>query len=127
MEPCFGEEYRMFPCQRSGGETWYPGMLLQEMESEGDMRRFKELYPNVAKEILPWVEDLCDQMEYDGSIMFDVYPDRWMMARLIRQIMAHLKNQSEEIRAQVEVLLYQEMCQRRRRRRNRGSKFQDWT
>ena len=49
----------------------YPQAYLDEMQNERDMKKMKELYPEVAKDVLSVVEDECDQMEYDGSMMFD--------------------------------------------------------
>ena len=51
----------------------YPmqNLYLTEMEYEKDMERMKELYPKEVKTILSYVEDECDKMEYEGSLMFD--------------------------------------------------------
>ena len=53
----------------------YPmqNLYLTEMEYEKDMERMKELYPKEVKTILSYVEDECDKMEYEGSLMFDEY------------------------------------------------------
>ena len=53
--------------------------FMEEMEYERDMERIKELYPQDAKRILKLVEEECDKMEYEGSMMFDEYPDRVML------------------------------------------------
>ena len=45
----------------------YPQAYLDEMQNERDMKKMKELYPEVAKDVLSVVEDECDQMEYDGK------------------------------------------------------------
>lgn len=60
----------------------YPQAYLDEMQNERDMKKMKELYPEVAKDVLSVVEDECDQMEYDGSMMFDEYPDKVMFERI---------------------------------------------
>ena len=56
----------------------YPiqNVYMTEMEYERDMERMKELYPEEAKRIQKLVEEECDKMEYEGSMMFDEYPDR---------------------------------------------------
>ncbi|MCC8103767.1 MAG: hypothetical protein LIP11_16460 [Clostridiales bacterium] len=46
-----------------------------EMLTERDFRMLQSMYPNEAKELLPFVEEECDRMEYEGSAMFDEYPD----------------------------------------------------
>lgn len=66
----------------------YPmqNLYLTEMEYEKDMERMKELYPREVKTILEYVEDECDKMEYEGSLMFDEYPDRLMLERVVDSI-----------------------------------------
>ena len=56
----------------------YPmqNLYLTEMEYEKDMDRMKELYPRDVSRIMDVIEDECDKMEYEGSLMFDEYPDR---------------------------------------------------
>ncbi len=54
----------------------YPmqNLYLTEMEYEKDMDRMKELYPRDVSRIMDVIEDECDKMEYEGSLMFDEYP-----------------------------------------------------
>ena len=62
----------------------YPmqNLYLTEMEYEKDMDRMKELYPKEVGRIAECVEDECDRMEYEGSLMFDEYPDKVMFERI---------------------------------------------
>ena len=66
----------------------YPmqNLYLTEMEYEKDMDRMKELYPKEVGTILEIVEDECDRMEYEGSLMFDEYPDRLMLEMVVDRI-----------------------------------------
>lgn len=66
----------------------YPmqNLYLTEMEYEKDMDRMKELYPKEVAGILEAVEEECDKMEYEGSLMFDEYPDRLMTERIVEKI-----------------------------------------
>ncbi len=59
----------------------YPvqNIYMTELEYERDMERMKELYPEEARQIQKLVEEECDKMEYEGSMMFDEYPDRLML------------------------------------------------
>lgn len=67
----------------------YPmqNLYLTEMEYEKDMERMKELYPREVKQILEYVEEECDKMEYEGSLMFDEYPDRLMLEMVVNRIL----------------------------------------
>ena len=37
-----------------------------------DFEYMKSMYPQTAKKVLPYVEDECDRMEYEGSMMSGV-------------------------------------------------------
>ena len=103
-----------------------------ENEKVRDERKFKELYPAFARKIQPLVEEACDRMEYDGSFMFDEYPDQFMIRRIVKRIYDKLdKSKYEEdgtmqelggrnwIEDFVTMMLLNEMYQRRCRRRDR--------
>ena len=86
----------------------------------------------MARKIQPLVEEACDRMEYDGSFMFDEYPDQLQLRRLSRSIYEKLDKRTyqddvmmQEVTGRnwledfVTVLLLNEMYQRRCRRRDR--------
>ena len=66
-----------------------------EMEYERDMERMKELYPQEAKRIQRLVEEECDKLEYEGSMMFDEYPDRVMLKVICDRIYQNALNAPE--------------------------------
>ena len=68
---------------------FYP-FLPWEDEKTRDQRRFRELYPMLARRIQPLVEKACDMQEYEGSFMFDEYPDQLMIRRVSRSIYERL-------------------------------------
>ena len=75
----------------------YPqNMYMTELEYERDMERMKELYPEDVKQIQRLVEEECDKMEYEGSMMFDEYPDRVMLKAICDRIGQKAASQSEE-------------------------------
>lgn len=53
----------------------------------------KSLYPEISKELFPWIEDACDQMEYEGSLMYDESPDQNQIRRLTSRIYEQVKDQ----------------------------------
>lgn len=95
--------------------------LFSEEESERDMEVLVSLYPAEARRIWPEVEDTCDRLEYDGSIMYDEYPDRFLVRRQVEGIRQRMDNvcgkEERELEDLIEILLYQEMYRRRCRRR----------
>ena len=124
----------------------YPMPLAYDDErvERMDLEYMKSLYPALAKRILPYIEEECDRMEYDGSMMFDEYPDKVMFERIKNRIYDKVQEkypvEEEDDRDQamvmqqevyrrypprknwlgdiIEVLLYQEMYRRRCRRRS---------
>lgn len=107
-------------------------MCPWEDEKARDQRRFRELYPALARQIQPLVEDECDRMEYDGSFMFDEYPDQLQIRRISRRIYDKLdkKEYQDDLMMQetggqnwmedfVTMMLLNEMFHRRCRRRER--------
>lgn len=66
----------------------YPmqNVYLEELEYERDMQKLKDLYPKEVKSIQALVEEECDKMEYEGSLMFDEYPDKLMLRQIVNRI-----------------------------------------
>ena len=95
-----------------------------------DFEYMKSLYPDIPKRILPYIEEECDRMEYENSMVYDEYPDKLqlglMCGRACRNIEKNEKGmekgEMENLRDLVAVMLYQELYKRRsdnRRRRRR--------
>lgn len=124
----FEESYLRMPKEQVPFYLTYPmtNVYQTEREYERDMERMKELYPKRMKKLLAYVEEECDKMEYEGSMMYDEYPDKVMMYRLAAQIYDRAVPVQETQRGGsrdrdlldvVQVLLYDEMYRRRGRRR----------
>lgn len=109
-------------------------------EAEKDFEYMKQLYPRSSHRIQELIEDTCDRLEYEGSMMFDEYPDRLQIALLANKIYSQLApsattepltaqhsgppnrphpSDPDWLRHMIEIMLCNEMCQRRRRYRSR--------
>ena len=90
-------------------------------EAEHDFDYMKQLYPRDTRKIQAMIEDTCDRLEYAGSVMFDEYPDRLQLALMANKIYNQLtpEESSNWLRSMIEIMLCNEMCQRRRRYRSR--------
>ena len=44
------------------------------------------MYPDRVKALQLVVEEVCDEMEYEGSPICDEYPDRILMEQMIQKI-----------------------------------------
>ena len=100
----------------------YDGERIQEQE----FALMKSYYPEAAGRIQEKVEEECQLLDYEGSRLYDEYPDKFMLHQLCRQIRTQVEG---ETAAQgvpdslmddlIQVLLCQEISRRRcRRRRN---------
>ena len=107
----------------------YPMPLLydDERQNQRDYEYMKSVYPDMAKRIVPYVEEECDRMEYTGSIMYDEYPDRLQLRLLCRRIYNRIKETEKEpgewLGDLIQVMTYQELCQRRRENRSMRRKY----
>lgn len=97
----------------------YPVPLLynDDRNARRDYDYMKSIYPDTAKRVLPYMEEECDRMEYDGSMMYDEYPDRLQLRLMCRRIYGKAKKEEENPGAWlmdlIEVMTYQELCRRR--------------
>lgn len=66
----------------------YPiqNLYLAEMEYEKDMERMKELYPREVQQLVKMIEQRCDELEHEGSRMYDENPDKAMMEEEARRL-----------------------------------------
>lgn len=97
---------------------------LTEVNQENYVIRNDYLYPMQVRNMQMAIQEMCDKMEYDGSLMYDEYPDKVCVERLARKACENAKNcrHSDEIsirwmQALAQVMLCNEMAYRRERRR----------
>ena len=90
----------------------YPVPLLynDDRNARRDYDYMKSIYPDTAKRVLPYMEEECDRMEYDGSMMYDEYPDRLQLRLMCRRIYDKAGAWLMDL---IEVMTYQELCRRR--------------
>lgn len=105
----------------------YPVPLLYDdnkMERR-DFEYMKSMYSDVAKKILPYIEEECERMEYSGSMIYDEYPDKLQIRMMCRRICNKVKEyeELEEIDELVEVMLFYELHQRRCEHRKYRKKY----
>lgn len=93
-EPAWGSEMRMWQNQPMPYYMAhpYPMFMQGEEDDERDLIKLQSMFPQSAQLIQPLVEDVCDRMEYDGSLMFDEYPDKLQMERMIENIYQQVQN-----------------------------------
>ncbi len=92
-----------------------------------DFEYMKSMYPMAVKRILPYVEMECDRMSYTGSAIYDEYPDQLQIRMLCNRVFEKVKseNQTEDewLKNLVQIMVFQELYQRRRQHRKDRRKF----
>lgn len=75
----------------------YPMPLQYDDErmERRDLEYMKSMYPDVAKRLLPYVEDECNRMEYEGSMMYDEYPDQLQLCLMCKRVYDRVKDRDD--------------------------------
>ena len=104
------------------GNAMTSDMTLVEIpEEEEDL---KYLYPLETASIQQMVSTVCDQMEYDGSVMYDRFPDKITVERMADTICCERNQHCDEsnrnpwVKNLIGVMLCHEMKCRRDKRYN---------
>lgn len=112
-----------------------PLMYRGEKVHEAEFQRMKSYFPQTARIIQEKTEEKCDELDYEGSRLYDEHPDKFMLYHLSQKIKEEIMDEIlpdiEEAESQrmperfldemIQVLLYQEILRRRcRRKRCRG-------
>ncbi len=99
--------------------------LIDERELEADREYLMQMYPARARLIMVMVEDACDRLEYEGSPMFAVYPDRETVLDISRKIYDKVKynDTDNNLRYMIDVMLCNEFFFRRSRYKRRRKFF----
>ena len=80
----------------------YPDLYMSEMETERDLQYLQQMYPADAKKMQKKVEEELDKLEYEGSMMYDEYPDRVTLLLICDRIENALAREDAERRAKEE-------------------------
>ena len=99
-----------------------------------ELEYLKSMYPKIPKRILPYVEEECDRMEYENSMVYDAYPDKLQLKLMCTRVCDNIRRHEhicreedekeedlsedeaitmENLRDLVEVMLFQELYKRR--------------
>ena len=113
----------------------YPMPLFYQEEDTvtRDLEYLQEMYPVEAKKYQKVIAETLERLDYEGSMIYDEYPDKWQIYRLTQIIVDKLKQsgdaeigtetENEDITAFVQVLLCYEIYKKRHMNRNGILKF----
>lgn len=96
-----------------------------ERKERQDVEYMKSMYPDEVKRILPFVEDECDRMEYEGSMIYDEYPDMLSVRMMCSRVCNRIKEIGLEDMEETEPLDDRMEAQQRNRRRGREQNIRE--
>lgn len=65
-----------------------------------DFEYLKSMYPEAAKKLLPYVEEECDRMSYENSMIYDQYPDRLQLRLMCSRICSNVRKYEKALCAE---------------------------
>lgn len=72
-------------------------MYYQEEDSIiRDLEYLQQMYPSEAKRYQKTISDILDKLDYEGSMIYDEYPDKWQIYKLSRDILDRIKREEEQ-------------------------------
>lgn len=107
-------------------------MYYQEEDSIiRDLEYLQQMYPAEAKRYQKTIASILDKLDYEGSMIYDEYPDRWQLYKLSMDILDRIKREEcqgnteispadekwEWMGDMIQILLFYEIY---KRRHNRG-------
>ena len=97
----------------------YPMPMFGQQENTvmRDLEYMQQMYPKEAKRYQKLIAGILDKMDYEGSMIYDEYPDRLQLRLMCRRIYDKAEKEEENPGAWlmdlIEVMTYQELCRRR--------------
>ena len=72
----------------------YPGVNERSgRDSMRDLEYLQQMYPKEVKRYQQRVVEMLDRMDYDGSMIYDEYPDRFGVERMAASMMDVIKRE----------------------------------
>lgn len=95
----------------------YPGYYGpgQEAMLLRDLEYLQQLYPTDVKRFQKRIAEVLDKTDYEGSMIYDEYPDRYSLRAMAGSIQKILQKEEENPPTEdmIQVLLYNEIYKRR--------------
>ncbi len=109
----------------------YPTKSMQMGRGEDtvirDMEYLQQMYPGEVRKYQQRIAQILDRVDYEGSMIYDEYPDRYSLERLAKNMLQIMRKEEEEngseeptppekwnwLQDLVQVLLYNEVYKRR--------------
>ena len=80
-----------------------PVYYQEEDASVRDLEYLQQMYPAEAKKYQKLIAGILDKMDYEGSMIYDEYPDRWQLYRLSQDILNRIRIEEKKENPEAEV------------------------
>ena len=80
-----------------------PMYYKQEDTAKRDLEYLQQIYPREAKKYQKMITSILDKMDYEGSMIYDEYPDRWQLYKQAREVLDRIKSELEKEDSQMNV------------------------
>lgn len=90
--------YRAFPFYmgyQGYGQWAQPGMVPEDRILE-DLEYLQQMYPTYAKKYQSVISSVVDKVDYDDSFIYDQYPDKLTIQRMVSSVMTIIKTNEEK-------------------------------
>lgn len=76
----------------------YPLPMFQQKENTvlRDLEYLQQMYPKDAKRYQKIISGILDKLDYEGSMIYDEYPDRIQLYKLYTDILERIKKEEKE-------------------------------
>lgn len=85
--------HRVIPFYMAYQPPWF---IRREEGAARDLEYLQQMYPVQAKRYQKRIAEVVDKMDYEGSLIYDEYPDRWQLYRLAESILEIIRREEEE-------------------------------
>ncbi|MDE7272005.1 MAG: hypothetical protein K2N95_02935 [Lachnospiraceae bacterium] len=76
------------------GQWAQPGIVPEDRILE-DLEYLQQMYPTYARKYQNAISSVVDKMDYEGSFIYDQYPDKLTLQRMVESVMAIIKTNEE--------------------------------
>lgn len=76
----------------------YPLPMYYEDENSiiRDLEYLQQMYPAQVKRYQKAISNILDKLDYEGSMIYDEFPDRWQLYKLSTDILDRIRREEEK-------------------------------
>lgn len=95
----------------------YPGYFAPETEARllADLEYLQQMYPDDVRRFQRRISEMLDKADYEGSMIYDEYPDRYSLRALASSMEKVFRDEEETPPSgeMIQILLFHEIYKRR--------------